>query len=131
MKTISGTSPLDRYSIADGETIEHGKLVMLNADGKAIAGSDVAGATVVGIAEEVIDGKVTVKSGVVALKNSAGESALTRNDRGSAVFVIGADSVGKTSGSKVVAGICVDVYGDEVFVAVDPVSIAAGKALLN
>ena len=131
MKTLIGTSPLDRYSIADGETIAHGNLVMLNADGKAIAGKDTAGTTVIGVAEEVIDGKVTVKSGVVALKNSAGESALTRNDRGGAVFVTGADSVGKTSGSKAVAGICVDVYGDEVFVAVDPVSIAAGKSLQN
>lgn len=131
MKTISGTSPLDRYTIADGATIEHGNLVMLNGDGNAIAGGDTAGAVVVGVAEEVIDNLVTVKSGVVALTNAAGDAALTREDRGSVVLVKGPDTVGKSSNAKIVGGICIDVYENEVYVAVDPVSIAAGKALLN
>lgn len=131
MKTIPGTSPLDRYPIADGATIEHGNLVMLNAAGNAIAGGDIAGATVIGVAEEVIDNLVTVKSGVVALTNAAGDAALTREDRGSVVLVKGPDTVGKSSNAKIVGGICIDVYENEVYVAVDPVSIAAGKALLN
>lgn len=100
----------------------------LNSAGNAVPAADTAGLKIVGIAKMVVDGEVEVFSAVVGLVNGSSDAALARTDRGAAAYVVDAGTVGKTSTNKIIAGIVVDVYDGEVYVAVDPVAIAAATA---
>ena len=128
MNRIHATSPLGRFKIADSTEITPGQLVALNSAGNAVPAADTAGLKIVGIAKMVVDGEVEVFSAVVGLVNGSSGAALARTDRGAAAYVVDAGTVGKTSTNKIIAGIVVDVYDGEVFVAVDPVAIAAATA---
>lgn len=129
MNRIHGTSPLGRYTIADSTSITPGQLVALNGDGKAVPASDAAGLKIVGVAQEVVDGEVEVFSGIVSLANGSSGAAFAKTDRGAAAYVVDAVTVGKTATNKIIAGIVIDVYDGEVYVAVDPVAIAAAAAV--
>ena len=129
MNRIHGTSPLGRYLIADSTEITPGQLVALNGSGKAVFAADTAGLKIVGVAQEVVDGEVEVFSGIVSLANGSSDAAFARSDRGAVAYVVDAGTVGKTATNKIIAGIVVDVYDGEVYVAVDPVSIAAAAAV--
>lgn len=128
MNRIHGTSPLGRYTIADSTSITPGQLVALNGDGKAVPASDAAGLKIVGVAQEVVDGEVEVFSGIVSLANGSSGAAFAKTDRGAAAYVVDAVTVGKTATNKIIAGIVIDVYDGEVYVAVEPAAIAAAAA---
>ena len=129
MNRIHGTSPLGRYTIADSTSITPGQLVALNGDGKAVPAADTAGLKVVGIAKDVSDGYVEVFSGIVSLANGSSGAAFARTDRGAAAYVVDAGTVGKTSTNKIAAGLVIDLYDGEVYIACDPVAIAAAAAV--
>ena len=42
MNRLNGTSPLERYQVADASNITPGQLVALNGDGKAVPAADTA-----------------------------------------------------------------------------------------
>ena len=128
MNRIHGTSPLGRYTIADSTSITPGQLVALNGDGRAVPASDAAGLKIVGVAQEVVDGEVEVFSGIVSLANGSSGAAFAKTDRGAAAYVVDAVTVGKTATNKIIAGIVIDVYDGEVYVAVEPAAIAAAAA---
>lgn len=128
MNRIHGTSPLGRYTIADSTSITPGQLVALNGDGKAVPASDAAGLKIVGVAQEVVDGEVEVFSGIVSLANGSSGAAFAKTDRGAAAYVVDAVTVGRTATNKIIAGIVIDVYDGEVYVAVEPAAIAAAAA---
>ena len=75
MNRLNGTSPLERYQVADASNITPGQLVALNGDGKAVPAADTAGLKVVGIAKDVSDGYVEVFSGIVSLANGSSGAA--------------------------------------------------------
>ena len=127
MNQITNPAPLARYEMAAGAAIQHGNLVALNAEGKAVPAADAAGLTVIGAAQEIVENEVEVVSGIFGFANS-GTNPVVRSDRGKACYVAGAatvDSVGGTN--KVPAGIVVDVCDGEVYVDVTPAAIAAAK----
>ena len=128
MNRIHGTSPLGRYTIADSTAITPGQLVALNSAGKAVPAGDIAGLKVVGVAQGIVDGEVEVFCGVVSLANGSSGAAIARTDRGAAAYVVDAATVGKTATNKIIAGIVVDVYDGEVYVAVEPIAITAAAA---
>lgn len=124
MNRLNGTSPLGRYEIADGSTVEPGYLVALDGSGKAVPAADTAGLKVVGIAKAVDDGEVEVCDGIVSMANGASAAALARTDRGAVVYVVDSGTVGKTSTNKIPAGIMVDLYDGEVYFVCDPVALS-------
>lgn len=129
MNRLNGTSPLERYQINPDTTIHPGTLVALNSDGNAVPAGDTADLKVIGIARNIENDEVEVFDGIVSLNNAAEGAALTRADRGSAVYVVDAETVGKTSTNHIPAGILVDLYGGDVYIACDPVALAiAGLA---
>ena len=128
MNRLNGKSPLERYQVADASDITPGQLVALNGDGKAVPAADTAGLKVVWIAKDVSDGYVEVFSGIVSLANGSSGAAFARTDRGAAAYVVDAGTVGKTSTNKIAAGIVIDLYDGEVYIACDPVAIAAANA---
>lgn len=124
MNRLNGTIPLGRYQIQPETSIRPGTLVALNSDGNAVPATDAANLKVVGIARNIEQNEVEVFDGIVSLSNAADAAALTRADRGSAVYVVDEETVGKTSTSHVPAGILVDLYGGDVYIACDPVALA-------
>lgn len=128
-REIPGTSALAVYQMATGADIEEGDIVCLDADGKAVEGSDTAGLTVAGIAVNVdADANtVEVRDGIVGLA-LPDDNAPTRADRGKPVYVTGVDEVATDSTNKICAGVLVDVYDGEAFVDIRPGYAAAAAA---
>lgn len=127
MNQITNPAPLARYEMAAGTAVQHGNLVALNAEGKAVPAADAAGLTVIGVADKIVENEVEVASGIFAFAN-AGSNPVTRLDRGKTCFVKDALTVDSTGGTgKVPAGIVVDVYDGEVYVDVTPAALAAAK----
>ena len=124
MQRLNGTRPLARYEIASGSTIVSGKLVALNAEGKAVPAADTAGLIVIGAADRIENGSVEIMDGVFSFANDT-THPLTRSDRGKVAFVKDAGTVTASSSNSVPAGIVVDVYEDEVYLDVTPAAIKA------
>ena len=132
MNRLNGTSPLGRYQIKPDTTIRAGSLVALNSDGDAVPASDTANLKVVGIAKSIENEEVEVFDGIVSMSNASDSAALTRADRGSAVYVVDSETVGKTSTNLVPAGILVDLYGGDAYIVCDPVALAiAGRSTVK
>ena len=125
MNRLNGTSPLGRYQMEADTSIIPGTLVALNTDGNAVPAGDTANLKVVGIARSVENGEVEVFDGIVSIANASDSAALTRADRGSAVYVVDSETVGKSSTNHVPAGILVDLYGGDAYIVCDPVALAA------
>ena len=120
MKEIKGTSPLDTYEIATGQTPAEDDLAVINAAGKIVEADDVTGVKVVGVIEGIdADGKVYVRSAIVLRAN--GSTSLARADRGSKCFVVDGATVAKTG--TVVAGTVIDVTAAGVFVDTSPTAM--------
>ena len=124
MQRLNGTRPLARYEIASGSSIVSGKLVALNAEGKAVPAADTAGLIVIGAADRIENGSVEIMDGVFSFANDT-THPLTRSDRGKVAFVKDAGTVTASSSNSVPAGIVVDVYEDEVYLDVTPAAIKA------
>ena len=86
MNRINGTSPLARYEIASGVTIEPRDIVALNGDGKAVPAADTAGLKVIGVAAKVDADGVEVESGIYSFTNDT-THAVTRAARGTACYI--------------------------------------------
>ncbi len=129
MNRLNGTSPLGRYQINTDNTITPGTLVALNSSGYAVPAADTANLKVVGIAKNVENNEVEVFDGIVSMMNAGEDAALTRADRGEAVYVVDAETVGKSSTNHIPAGILVDIYGGDAYFICDPLAITvAGLA---
>jgi len=127
VKRINHYDPLARYEIASGSEIHAGELVALNSSGKAVPAADAENLRVIGVAWQVRDGEVAVETGIFALAPDT-VSALSRADRGKIAYVKDKTTVSASGGTNsVVAGVVVDVYDGEVYVAVDPVTFALAE----
>lgn len=115
------------YPVAASTTIYKGGLVCLNSSGYAVPGSASTTLVAVGRAEETVvnsgtAGSVNVEvlEGVFKFTNSSSTDAITIAEIGDAVYIVDDDVVAKTSngGTRSVAGWCVDVESDGVWVHV-------------
>ena len=128
MNRINGTSPLARYEIASGATIEPRDIVALNGDGKAVPAADTAGLKVIGVAAKVDADGVEVESGIYSFANDT-THAVTRAARGTACFIKDKATVTATGTNSIAAGIVVDVHDGEVYVDLSPAAIKAAGAI--
>jgi len=109
-----------------GAKIYAGSLVMKNAAGYAVPGSEAAGCLGLGRANETVDNTagqngdltVDVDKGVFRFKNSADADLITIADRGNDCFIVDDETVAKTSsnGDRSVAGKVFDVDAAGVWV---------------
>lgn len=104
--------PIRATAMAAGAKIFAGGLVAVNAAGFAVPASDTVGATVIGRAEEFVDNttggagdKVIRTASGIFRYQSSGANKLTQVDIGKQAFVIDDQTVGKTAGNAIVAGI--------------------------
>ena len=127
MNRINGTSPLARYEIASGATITPHDIVALNGDGKAVPAADTAGLKVIGIAAKVEADGVEVESGIFSFANDT-THAVARTDRGAACYIKDKATVASEGTNSIAAGLVVDVYDGEVYVAITVPALAAAAA---
>lgn len=127
MNRINGTSPLARYEIASGSTIEPRDIVALNGEGKAVPAADAAGLKVVGVAAKVDADGVEVESGIYSFCNDT-THAVTRAARGSACYVKDKTTVAASGTNSVAVGIVIDVHDGEVYVDLSPAAVRAASA---
>lgn len=116
------------FAVAASTKIEAGKMVSVGADGYAIEAADAASTIVIGVADETVDNSagadgalsVRVRRGkVFKLKNSATNPAVQASV-GSDIYVEDDETVAVAAGptNDIVAGVCLGVESDGVFVAI-------------
>lgn len=111
--------------VAASTKIYQGAIVCDNGSGYAVKGTATTGLIAVGRAEQTVDNSagsagdlsVPVKRGVFKYANSAGD-ALAIGDRYSLVYIEDDQTVCKTGTGKSIAGVMIDIDGDNIWVAV-------------
>lgn len=101
---------------------EVGIMIAINSSGKGLAAADTAGLTVVGINEETGDSgdSITAIAGIYRFDASSSH-APTQANIGDTLYVEDETTVSTDGGTNsIIAGICVDVDSNGVWVKVDP-----------
>lgn len=119
-----------RHPVGADAVIFAGALVCLNATGWAVKGAVATTLIAVGRAEEHVDNdggangakSVDVRSGTFRFENSASADEIGRTEIGKDVYIVDDQTVAKTNGSSTrsVAGKCVDVDDQGVWVRIGP-----------
>jgi hypothetical protein len=136
-KTEWKDGQLVALKVAASTKIEAGKMVGVNSAGYAVEAADTAGIKVQGVAEETVDnssgqnGDLVVrirKNKVFKFKNS-GTNAVDVADAGTLVFVEDDETVADAAGTNgVVAGLCIEVAADGVWVEIPAAPQVATQA---
>lgn len=124
-------------AVAASTKIEAGKMVGINSAGYAVEAADTAGIKVLGVAQETVDnssgsnGDLVVrirKDKVFKFKNSA-TNAVEAGHVGTLVFVENDETVADVTGTNgVVAGRCIEVAADGVWVEIPAAPQVAAQA---
>ena len=117
---------IEAHPVKGGARIFAGALVMLDADGWAIAGAAGVGLVAVGRADEAVaatangNAGVRTRRGVLRFANSGGADAITRAEIGDPAYVVDDQTLAKTNGSgtRSAAGIIRDVDAQGVWVEI-------------
>ena len=115
--------------VAASTMVEGGKMVARNSAGYVVEAADAAGLRVAGVANQTVDNstgangakRVEVYSGQMFKFNNSTANAVDIADQGTPVWVEDDQTVADDPGTHgVVAGICVEVVSDGVWVYIPP-----------
>ena len=120
-------SYVDARTIKDAEKLYVGEMISQDATPEAIAASDTASTTVLGVGTKEIDNTddgLTVNdiSTAIHLMDNSATNAVAKTDIGTVCYVEDACTVAVAAGptNDIVAGVVVEVTSDGVFVDFDP-----------
>lgn len=120
-------SYVDARTVKDAEILYVGEMVAQDSTPEALAASDTAGLTVLGVGTQYVDntddGETVsfISTGIHLMDNSA-TNAVAKTDIGTLCYVEDADTVAVAAGptNDIAAGVVVEVTDDGVFVDFDP-----------
>jgi hypothetical protein len=128
---------LPTLPVAASTKIEAGKMVGVNSSGYAVEAADTSGIKVLGVADHTVDNSsgsngalsVRVRRGKQFLLKNSATNAVDVADAGTYVFVEDDETVADAAGTNgVIAGSCIEVVSDGVWVEIPPAPQVAAQA---